>query len=50
MMLDHLGERGAAAAIERAIEKVLAESDVRTRDMGGQASTAEMGAAIAAAL
>jgi tartrate dehydrogenase/decarboxylase / D-malate dehydrogenase len=50
MMLDHLGEKAAASAIERAIEQVLAESDIRTRDMGGQASTAEMGAAIAAAL
>ncbi|HLI13597.1 MAG TPA: tartrate dehydrogenase [Alphaproteobacteria bacterium] len=50
MMLDHLGEREAAQAIERAIEKVFAESDIRTRDMGGQATTAEMGAAVLAAL
>ncbi|HEY6336339.1 MAG TPA: tartrate dehydrogenase [Alphaproteobacteria bacterium] len=47
MMLDHLGEKAGARAIEAAIEKVLAESDVRTRDMGGQATTIEMGAAIA---
>ena len=50
MMLAHLGEGKAAAAVERAIERVLAESDVRTRDMGGQATTREMGEAVAAAL
>ena len=50
MMLEHLGEKAAAAAIERAIEKVLAESDLRTRDMGGQATTREMGDAVAACL
>jgi len=50
MMLEHLGEKPAAAAVERAIERVLAESDLRTRDMGGQASTREMGDAVATAL
>jgi tartrate dehydrogenase/decarboxylase / D-malate dehydrogenase len=50
MMLDHLGQQSAARAIERAIEKVLAESDLRTRDMGGKATTSEMGEAIASAL
>ncbi|MGO8868701.1 MAG: tartrate dehydrogenase [Alphaproteobacteria bacterium] len=50
MMLEHLGEKAAASAIERAIEKVLAESDMRTRDMGGQATTREMGDAVAGAL
>jgi len=50
MMLGHLGEKAAANAIERAIETVLTGSDIRTRDMGGQASTAEMGAAIAQAM
>ena len=50
MMLEHLGEKAAAAAIERAIEKVLAESDLRTRDMGGEATTREMGDAVAGAL
>src|SRR6202035_4656719 len=39
MMLDHLGHPDAAAAIVRAIETVLAHSDVRTRDIGGRAST-----------
>ena len=50
MMLDHLGESRAAAAIERAIERVLAETTLRTPDMGGKASTSELGAAIAEAL
>jgi tartrate dehydrogenase/decarboxylase/D-malate dehydrogenase len=50
MMLSHLGEPKAAAAIEAAIETVLGEKGLRTRDLGGTASTTEMGEAIAAAL
>ena len=50
MMLDHLGEPEAAAAIVRAIEAVLAKPDYRTRDLGGTASTVECGKAIADAL
>jgi len=49
LMLEHVGEPEAASAILRAIEKVLAEGP-RTRDLGGQAGTAEVGAAIALAL
>lgn len=49
MMLEHLGHPEAAAAIVGAIEKVLTEGP-RTRDMGGTATTAELGKAIAAAL
>ncbi len=49
MMLDHLGQPGAAAAIMRAIEKVLAEGP-RTPDLGGRATTSDMGKAIADAL
>jgi tartrate dehydrogenase/decarboxylase/D-malate dehydrogenase len=48
MMLDHLGEKQAAHAIEEAIFKVLAHSDVRTRDIGGKASTRDLGEVIAA--
>ena len=48
MMLEHLGEKQAAHAVEQAIFKVLAGSDVRTRDIGGKASTRDMGEAIAA--
>jgi tartrate dehydrogenase/decarboxylase/D-malate dehydrogenase len=50
MMLEHLGEAAAAKAIEAAITAVLAEGAVKTRDLGGQAGTAEMGKAIAEAL
>jgi len=46
MLLDHLGEAKAARAIEKAFEKVLAESDVRTPDLGGNANTSEVGDAI----
>jgi tartrate dehydrogenase/decarboxylase/D-malate dehydrogenase len=48
MMLRHLGASEAADAIENAIAEVLAKSEVRTADIGGQATTKEMGAAIAA--
>jgi tartrate dehydrogenase/decarboxylase/D-malate dehydrogenase len=47
LMLDFLGERAAHDAIVRAIEQVLAQGP-RTPDLGGQASTTEMGEAIAA--
>jgi tartrate dehydrogenase/decarboxylase / D-malate dehydrogenase len=49
MMLDHLGHKDAAAAVLRAIETVLTEGP-RTRDIGGQASTQEVGKAIAEAV
>jgi tartrate dehydrogenase/decarboxylase/D-malate dehydrogenase len=47
MMLEHLGETQAAAAIVQAIESVLAEPALRTRDLGGPASTEACGKAIA---
>jgi tartrate dehydrogenase/decarboxylase/D-malate dehydrogenase len=50
MMLEHLGERQAAAAIVSAIETVLAEPRLRTRDLGGKAGAAACGKAIAEAL
>ena len=46
MMLEHLGEPAAAAAIVTAIETVLKEGP-RTRDMGGTAGTRDVGKAIA---
>jgi len=46
MMLDFLGEREAAQRVERAIGAVLAAGDVRTGDLGGRATTGELGAAI----
>ena len=50
MLLRHLGHEAAAAAVEGAFARVLAESDLRTPDMGGKATTEEMGRAIAGAL
>ena len=49
MMLEHLGHADAARAIVKAIEAVL-QSGPRTRDIGGSASTDEVGKAIAAAI
>jgi tartrate dehydrogenase/decarboxylase/D-malate dehydrogenase len=46
MMLEHLGHAAAAAEILSAITGVLATTDVRTRDLGGSANTAEFTAAI----
>ncbi|MBF6065296.1 tartrate dehydrogenase [Nocardia terpenica] len=47
MMLDHLGERSAAAAIDRAVCEVLADNSIRTPDLGGTSTTTELGNAIA---
>jgi len=49
MMLEHLGRKDAADAIVKAIELVLMEGP-RTRDMAGNASTEEVGKAIASAV
>ncbi len=48
MMLDHLGETDLAARLERAVAEVIAEGQVRTYDMGGDSTTTDMAAAIAA--
>ncbi|WP_236795536.1 tartrate dehydrogenase [Amycolatopsis sp. GM8] len=53
LMLDHLGHPEASAAIVDAIERVLGagpETAPLTPDMGGKATTAELGAAITAAV
>ena len=42
MMLEHLGHPEAAAQVLRAVEHVLAETGVRTADLGGTASTREV--------
>jgi tartrate dehydrogenase/decarboxylase / D-malate dehydrogenase len=47
MMLEHLGEREAAGAIEAAIASVLREPAALTPDMGGSATTEALGRAIA---
>ena len=50
MMLDHLGEKDAGRAIVDAIERVLGEKTLRTRDLGGNADTATCGKAVAEAI
>jgi tartrate dehydrogenase/decarboxylase/D-malate dehydrogenase len=50
MMLDHLGERAAHDRVVSAIERVFADGRIKTPDLGGQATTKEMGDAIARAL
>jgi len=50
MMLDHLGQGEAAKAVEAAIEAVLADKELLTPDMGGKATTGELGKAIAGAI
>ena len=48
MMLDWLGETDKAARLEKATAQVINEGKVRTYDMGGSATSLEMGEAIAA--
>ena len=43
MMLDFLGEKKAAEIIDRAVRQNLREGIVRTADLGGKSSTAEVG-------
>ncbi len=50
MMLDHLGHPQAAAAIENAVAGVLADGRVRTPDLGGSSTTAEVTEAVIARL
>jgi len=47
MMLDHLAEHSAAAKIRTAIRRTLVEDGIRTRDVGGTATTAQFGDAVA---
>jgi len=50
MMLEHLGYKAAGDAVLDAIERTLAAGEHLTRDLGGSASTEQLGMAIAAAL
>ena len=47
MMLDHLGEIDRANRVRAAIEATIVTDGVRTRDLGGSASTREFGDAVA---
>jgi len=49
LMLEHVGEADAAEALMRALEAVCADGP-RTRDVGGDATTTEVGDAVAAAV
>ena len=47
MLLEHLGLEDGAQGIKSAMQAVLAEGMIRTRDMGGSAHTEEVGDAVA---
>ena len=46
MMLEHLGEEEAAKLLISAIEAVIKQGKVKTRDLGGQASTSKVTQAV----
>jgi len=46
LMLEHLGERQRAERIRAALERVLTTTTIRTRDLGGEATTTEFTDAI----
>jgi tartrate dehydrogenase/decarboxylase/D-malate dehydrogenase len=46
MMLDHFGHEEAARVVEEAIEIVISDKNIKTPDLGGEATTEEMGQAI----
>jgi 3-isopropylmalate dehydrogenase len=50
MMLDHLNQPGAADRIRAAVRRVLLQSGPKTPDLGGDASTADVGRAVIEAL
>ena len=50
LMLDHLGEAAASAAVFDALRTVVRDGTVRTPDLGGRSRTAEVGDAVLAAL
>jgi tartrate dehydrogenase/decarboxylase / D-malate dehydrogenase len=50
MMLDHLGERQASVRLMAAIERVTATPGLHTPDLGGNATTAQVTAAVCDAL
>lgn len=50
LMLTHLGLPKAAAAVRDAVSRVLAAGAVKTPDLGGEATTAQMGDAVVAAV
>ena len=47
LMLDHLKEHAAATRVREAIRHTIMDDRIRTRDLGGKATTAEFGDAVA---
>ncbi len=50
MMLEHLGEKAAAARLMRAVERVTADTRLHTPDLGGTATTRQVTDAVCEAL
>ena len=50
LMLEHIGEQDAARRIRGALDTVLAAGEVRTRDLGGPATTTDFTAAVCRAV
>ncbi len=50
MLLEHIGLEKAGTSLQEAIRSVLKEGKIKTRDMGGDARTTDMGDAVASAL
>jgi isocitrate dehydrogenase (NAD+) len=50
MMLRHIGETDAAIRVKAALDRVLSAGDIRTRDLGGTASTTEFTMALCRAI
>jgi isocitrate dehydrogenase (NAD+) len=47
MMLDHMGELDRAQRIRDGVADTIVRDNIRTRDLGGTASTEEFGRAVA---
>jgi isocitrate dehydrogenase (NAD+) len=45
-MLDHVGKTALADRIRRAVDQVLRDDNVRTRDLGGKATTRDFTGAV----
>jgi tartrate dehydrogenase/decarboxylase/D-malate dehydrogenase len=50
MMLEHLGEKPAAARLMKAVERVTADPSLHTPDLGGRATTRDVTDAVCAAI
>jgi tartrate dehydrogenase/decarboxylase/D-malate dehydrogenase len=50
MLLEHLGEKAAAARLMRAIERVTADTSLHTPDLGGKATTDQLTRAVCEAV